>query len=118
MALDIEYKDSSGNWHAMPSPTAINRKKEQIWSSNTGRNTSGEMKGEVVAVKRTFDVQWGVLTSSEYSTIESNLKSGFQQLKICGDVFDVYHGTLEAEYAGVFGNTTYYRSAKTELIER
>lgn len=46
----------------------VNR--EKIWSSNTGRTTSGKMVGTVVAVKTTLKIKWPILTPAQVATIE------------------------------------------------
>lgn len=55
---------------------------EPIWSSKTGRGTSGKMLGEIVAWKTTIAVEWAPLTFSESKTIRNAIKSGGSFFKI------------------------------------
>lgn len=111
----------SGNV-TLPSPEAITASGEVIWSSNTGRSSTGKMVGDVVAQKDTFDITWGVLTRSEYQTIKNNLTSGFFPFSIIEDgntqTITAYRGTISREYLGVFGGVTYYNSVKVTVIQQ
>ena len=49
---------------------------EPIWSSKTGRNTSGTMIGDIVAWKRTVTVAWPPLTFKESQTIRKAIVDG------------------------------------------
>ena len=51
----------TANGVALPAPTVIKIDNEIIWSSNTGRTSSGTMAGDVVAEKKTITIEWGVL---------------------------------------------------------
>lgn len=42
----------TANGVALPAPTVIKIDNEIIWSSNTGRTSSGAMAGDVVAEKK------------------------------------------------------------------
>lgn len=52
----------SGNT-VLPAPTEITVNDEIIWSSNTGRSASGEMIGDVIAQKRTYQLSGEYLRS-------------------------------------------------------
>ena len=56
----------------MPDPAleGVTVNREKIWSSNTGRTTSGKMVGTVVAVKTTLKIKWPILTPAQVATIE------------------------------------------------
>lgn len=107
----------------LPSPVTIKSSEEVIWSSRTGRSTaSGKMIGDVIAEKKTVDIEWGVLTEAEMKTIQNALVSGFFTFSLydCGTVtITVYRGTLEKEHLGYIGDGTYYyKSATVSVIER
>ena len=65
----------------LPSPISVRPSEELIWSENTGRAQSGNnaarMIGDVVAQKQTYNIQWGILTQTEYNTIKQKLTAGF-----------------------------------------
>ena len=118
--LTIENKD-------LPSPTKISVIKEQLWNSNTGRSVkTGRMLGAVIAEKRTLDVEWTKLTKSEFDEVISALSSGFfgpVVYQTSGNsaimtLAEAYHGPITYDEKGYVGNTRYYESVKTTLIER
>ncbi len=49
----------TANGVALPAPTVIKIDNEIIWSSNTGRTSSGAMAGDVVAEKKTVTIPVG-----------------------------------------------------------
>ena len=65
----------TANGVALPAPTVIKIDNEIIWSSNTGRTSSGAMAGDVVAEKKTVTIEWGVLQESEMAKIRKKIKS-------------------------------------------
>lgn len=107
----------------LPAPVQITSSEEVIWSSRTGRSTgSGKMIGDVIAEKKTIDIEWGVLTEAEVKKIQDALVSGFFTFSLydCGEVtITVYRGTLKKEHLGDIGDGTYYyKSASVSVIER
>jgi hypothetical protein len=106
----------------LPSPTAIKTSDEIIWSANTGRSSTGKMIGDVVAEKKTIDINWGVLTKAEYESIKSNLRSGFHpfKLSIDGDETTItsYRSALAGELLGTHGGVTYYKSVNVTIIQQ
>lgn len=108
---------------ALPAPVKISASDEIIWSSNTGRSTdSGKMIGDVVANKKTIDIEWGILTATEMKTISDNLKSGFYPVSFYdnGEMLEItsYRGTLKKEYLGIIGGVHYYKSASVSIIQQ
>lgn len=69
---NITVSDLYINGVKMPDPAleGVTVSREKIWSSNTGRTTSGKMTGTVVAVKTTLKIKWPVLTPAQVATIE------------------------------------------------
>ncbi len=111
-----------GGGVALPSPTAITTSDEIIWSANTGRTASGLMVGDVIAEKKTFAIQWGVLTKAELDTIRSRLPSGFSTFTIVEDgeatTITAYRSTIAATLLGSFGGVTYYKDVTATVIQR
>lgn len=107
----------------LPAPVQITSSEEVIWSARTGRSAaSGKMIGDVIANKKTVDIQWGVLTEAEVRQIQDALVSGFFQFSLydCGEVtISVYRGTLQKEHLGYIGDGDYYyRSLTVSVIEQ
>lgn len=108
---------------ALPAPVKISVSDEILWSSNTGRSTdSGKMIGDVIAEKKTIDIEWGILTAAEMKTISKNLKSGFYPVSFYdnGEMLSItsYRGTLKKEYLGYIGGTHYYKNASVSIIQQ
>ena len=111
-----------GGGVTLPSPDAVTASDEIIWSANTGRAASGLMLGDAVAEKRTFSIEWGVLTRTEYECVRGALQSGFHPFTIVTDGTPVtivsYRGTLSGKVLGCFGGVTYYRDVSVTIIQQ
>ena len=57
----------------LPSPTSLSDSREPIWDEDAGRNASGDMVATLKAQKRTYEIGWAILTSSEMSTVLDKL---------------------------------------------
>lgn len=112
----------TANGVTLPSPEEIGTSEEIIWSSNTGRSTTGLMIGDVVAEKRTLNIRWGVLTAAEYDTVRANIRSGFHPFTLTVDgvsaTITSYRGAITATMLGTYGGVTYYRDAAVSVIQQ
>lgn len=112
----------SANNVTLPSPTEISTTDEIIWSSNTGRSTSGKMIGDVVAEKKTIEIKWGVLTETQLNTIKTNLLSGFHSFTLTIDNIPTtitgYRGNIVSSILGTFGGVTYRKDASVTIIQQ
>lgn len=113
----------SVNGVELPAPTSITVDDEIIWSSNTGRSSSGIMIGDVVANKKTLNIKWGVLREEEISKIKNNLISGFFPLTFRDDGIDItidtYRGTLSKEQIGLLTDGIFwYKSASVKIVQK
>ncbi len=111
-----------GNGVTLPSPVAVTASDEIIWSANTGRSSAGRMLGDAVAEKKTFTVEWGVLTRGEMELIRSSLRSGFHPFTIVEDGVSTtvtsYRGALTGTVLGCFGGVTYYKDVSVTVIQQ
>lgn len=55
---------------------------EVIWSKNTGRTTTAEMVGDIVAVKHKLKISWPPLDGGQVAAIDTAISAPF---------FDVYY---------------------------
>lgn len=105
----------------LPSPEKLTTSNEIIWSSNTGRSSSGKMIGDVVAEKTTFAITWGILTKSERDLIRSKLASGFHDFSVVEDgtttTITGYRSTLQSETV-VAGGETFYKNLTVSIIQQ
>lgn len=106
----------------LPSPIALTGTDEIIWSANTGRSSTGKMIGDVIAEKKTFQIQWGVLTKAQRDLIRSRLQSGFHPFSVIEDgvetTVDSYRSTITWDTLACVGNTTYYRNMQVSIIQQ
>lgn len=103
--------------------TSIRADDEIIWSSNTGRTTTGKMLGTVIAEKKNIELAWGVCDEDYVKKIKKYMCSGFFTVKIRDAGEDVemtcYRGTLAKEHIGYVGDGKYYyRSINVSLVQQ
>lgn len=109
----------------LPSPISLKCSRELIWDEKTGRAQSGDNKGKmigsVVARKRTYEIQWGILTGSQLGDITSNLSGSFFKFGVGqtkpADPDNYYRGNLTYDLLPV-GDTTYYKNCTVTVIEQ
>ena len=81
------------------------------------------MVGDIIAEKKTLNVNWEVLTETEVSLIKSKLIAGFFPITFRDDGADItinsYRGTMTKEHIGELGDGVYYyRSCTVSIIQR
>lgn len=109
---------------ALPAPETITVADEIIWSSNTGRVSSGLMNGDIIAQKKTLKIKWGILTEAQMTLIKNKLVAGFFPITFHDEGKDMtitsYRGTLSKEMLGDLGDGKgcWYKSASVDLIQR
>lgn len=107
----------------LPAPVSVSIGSEIIWSSNTGRISTGKMIGDVIAEKEKITISWGILEKTEFDLIKNSLKAGFWPLtvNVDGEPFQInaYRGSLTRVPMGQFGDGHYYfSSASVEIVEQ
>jgi hypothetical protein len=128
MAVGVYAGSSASGVTALPSPISIKTSLEIIWDENTGRAQSGtnkaKMIGDVVAQKKTYEIQWGVLTQSEYDSIVAKLPAGFFYFAMATTkagaesiATKYYRSEIKYDVLSV-GNATYYKDLTVSVIEQ
>lgn len=86
-----QVKTKTG-WVTMPAPAqgGMNIADEPIWSSNTGRGATALMTGDIVAWKRTVDMDFPPLSFEDSKKIRDTLKNA-------GSYFDVRFKDFDAD---------------------
>lgn len=69
---------------ATPAVGGIQISDEPIWSSNTGRTSTGKMAGDIIGWKTTIEVSWPPLSFDQAHTIRDAIKNA-------GEFFDIYY---------------------------
>ena len=128
MALGVYAGTSANGVTLLPSPDAVKPSFELIWSENTGRAQSGSNKakmiGDVVAEKRTYDIQWGLITDADLNTIKSKLTKGFFYFAVAttlasakSNAVPFYRSEIAGSYLPI-GDTIYWRDVSVSVIEQ
>lgn len=107
----------------LPPPISMAVDDEIIWSANSGRTTDATMVADVVAEKKTLNVEWGILSEADVALIKSALKPGFFPITFRDDGKDItinaYRGTMSKDAAGFLSDGVfYYRSLSVSLIQQ
>lgn len=96
---------------------------EIIWSSNTGRSSTGRMLGTAIAEKKNVEFTWNMVTDAYVKKIKENFKVGF--FTICfhdaGEDFEItgYRGAISKEPLGYVGDGNfYYKSVTVSFIQQ
>ena len=132
MALDLyamsKNRTSFTASDKLPSPVEVSPTHEIIWSEDTGRAQSGankaKMIGSVVAQKKTYNVKWGVLQSSEFATLTAKLTAGFFRFGMGTSASGATSNSIiayrsEISYAVLpIGNDIYYKDVACSIIEQ
>lgn len=109
-----------------PKIGGITRKREKIWSSNTGRTASGKMQGTINAIKTTYSFEWPALSQQEQELIDSLVSdkaTPFSTIRIRrpdGSVhtMECYFGTPTYGEWNLIGGRWRCTGAKVDAIER
>ena len=118
----------NGSWVTMPPPAhgGLAIADEPIWSSNTGRGVTGEMSGDIVAWKKTIDLEFPPLTFAQSKLIRDTLRNA-------GEFFDVryrdfsattwetttvYTANLPRTVYSLANSCRYHTGVKIQLVEQ
>lgn len=122
--INCNSSGSGGTQVAEPAHKGINVTDETIWSSNTGRSSTGKMIGDVVARKATIEVTWNALTYAQTKEIADAIKAGgnFFYIKYPDlgqyKVKEVYAGNVPRELYSLHEGIKYYTGVQVTFIER
>ena len=112
----------------MPTPKAsgFNVTEEKIWSKNTKRNNKGKMIGTIIAIKKTIDIEWNMLTYNQVKKINNetsdigkpfvnvyfNDGNGWEFSAEC------YFGSVAMPVYGTYNGVTRIEGYKISAVER
>lgn len=66
------YEITINGWQIpIPDINGFKRTKNKLWSSNTGRTSSGRMVGDIKAIKYTLEFAWSKLTDTQLQELEA-----------------------------------------------
>ena len=104
--------------------TQVSLNNKIIWSSNTGRTTSGLMMGDIIANKATLSLEFQWISVADFNTILTAVNSSpffSVQVKLDNTVLanmTAYRSTVERTMGGKYGGVWFLQGAKFQLIEQ
>lgn len=123
-----QVKNSSGVWVDMPTPAhgGMAIADEPIWSSNTGRGATGLMSGDIVAWKKTLDLEFPPLTFAQSQLIRNTLRNAGEFFQVRFRDFDdsswttatMYTSNLPRTLYSLASGVQYHTGVKIQLVEQ
>lgn len=101
-----------------PSFNGVTESSEKIWSSNTGRASSGKMTGDIVAIKKKLVVKYPPLTDSEKSKLDKAVSDAFFTVTYKGEEYTMYAGSPSYPLYSMASGLPRYVGTQIELIEQ
>lgn len=107
----------------LPTPKSVTYGVNKLWSQNTGRLDNGYFVGDLIAIKRKYEVTFPPLTTSELATVRNAINSQFATVKIKNaeggvDEVSAYFGDLSVESYSWHNGIQYAINASVSIIER
>lgn len=107
----------------LPTPKSVVYSDNKLWSQNTGRLDSGYFVGELVAIKKKYEVTFPPLTTTELDTVKSAINDQFATVQITNaqggtDTVDAYFGDITVEAYSWHNGIQYAINATVSIIER
>ncbi len=107
----------------LPTPKNVDYSYNKLWSENSGRLDSGYFVGELIGIKRKYEVTFPPLTTSQLSTVRTAFASQFATVKITdvdgGDAeLECYFGDVTVRAYSWKNGYKYAMDCKVSMIER
>lgn len=113
------------NGTTVKEPKSLSVSPEKIWSSSTGRGDNGKMTGDIVAIKMTLKIEWGILTAKQIQEIDEILSTPFFKVSFLNprkgnkeDTMTVYASTPTYPVYSYVKGYPEYVGVGIELIEQ
>ena len=107
-----------------PKKEGLTVTREKIWSSKTGRGTTGEMLGDLVCIKTKLQISWPPLTREQVALIDARVSAPYFSITYSDPATNArktitaYAGTPSYPvYSYVDGVKTYHGVA-VDIIEK
>ena len=104
-------------------PKSITYSQNKIWSQNTGSLDNGYFVGDLIAIKKKYEVTFPPLSTSDLATVRAAVNADFATVKITNaeggtDEVTAYFGDLNVESYSWHNNIKYAINASISIIER
>lgn len=83
----------------LPAPQKVGYSENKIWSQNTGRLDNGQFVGDLVAIKRKYELVFPPLTETQLATVRTAFSQQFSEVTIT-DMAGVTDAVLSSCYFG------------------
>ena len=107
----------------LPAPKSVTYSQNKLWSQNTGRLDNGYFVGDLIGIKKKYEVTFPPLTPSQLTTVRTAVNLDFADVQITNaeggtDTVTAYFGDLNVESYSWHNGINYAINAKVSIIER
>ena len=107
----------------LPTPKTITYSFNKLWSQNTGRLDNGYFVGDLIAIKKKYEVTFPPLSTAELATVRNAVNADFATVEITNaeggtDTVTAYFGDVDVESYSWHNGINYAINAKVSIIER
>ncbi|MBP5433484.1 hypothetical protein [Ruminococcus sp.] len=107
----------------LPTPKSVTYTQNKLWSQNTGRLDSGYFVGDLIAIKKKYQVTFPALTPAELETVRTAVNADFATVQITNaeggtDTVSAYFGDVTVESYSWHNGINYAINAAVSIIER
>lgn len=107
----------------LPTPKNVTYTQNKLWSQNTGRLDSGYFVGDLIAIKKKYQVIFPALTPTELATVRAAVNADFATVQITNaeggtDTVLAYFGDVTVESYSWHNGINYAINAAVSIIER
>jgi len=107
----------------LPVPKGVQYASNKLWSQNTGRLDSGYFVGDLIAIKKKYEVTFPALSPSQLATVRTAIDTDFATVQITNaeggtDTVSAYFGDLTVESYSWKNGIKYAINATVSIIER
>lgn len=107
----------------LPTPKSVAYSQNKIWSQNTGRLDSGYFVGDLIAIKRKYEVTFPAMSTADLAKVRAAVNQDFAEVNITNaeggtDTLTAYFGDLNAESYSWHNGIQYAINTTVSIIER
>lgn len=107
----------------LPTPKSVNYSQNKLWSQNTGRLDSGYFVGDLIGIKKKYEVTFPPLSTTDLATVRAAINTDFATVEITNaeggtDTVSAYFGDLTVEAYSWHNGLKYALNASVSIIER
>lgn len=117
------YENNAWVWKDLPTPKSVNYSENKLWSKNAGRLDNGNFAGDLIAIKKKYEVTFPPLSTVDYGKVLQAVNQGLTDVQITNpsggtDSIYAYFGDLNVESYSWHNKIQYAVNASISIIER